>query len=253
MLLYFYPVSQNHHPMNDNHRLLSLIQRMLCMSGLLITSSLYAQEESDSVITCTPFNGHHNKRPTWAIKGMLFPYFVGNNIGMAGTIGVEYEFLKNQSIGVDLFLDGSFGSHENAKDTAGVVHEVGNSRRSGASAIFISYRYYLGLQKLRERKGTLFYLSPYFRYGRSIDSNDPAYENDYIDKKERSRAVGFVLGSMFKTNESRRWYIDVNGGPFYKVKDIHTTYWEDHMVKEKDETVKRLGLRLGIYFAYYIY
>ena len=74
-----------------------------------------------------------------------------NRDGVSGLFGVEYGITKNQSIGVDGFLEYRENSNDMAQDTAGVTHQIGDYWNSVKRAVFLNYRYYFSFQRLRER------------------------------------------------------------------------------------------------------
>jgi hypothetical protein len=226
---------------------------------LLKTSLSFAQEsdsqiKNDSVksISLTPLST--NKRSNiLAVKGTLLPYFIGNDAGIATSVGFEYIFLKHHSIGIDGFLHLALGSHDNIYDTAGVFHDVGSSHHSTEKAIFINYRYYFNYKKLREQKGVTVYFSPYFRYGNIERHDDPLFKVNYVFQKERSYAEGILLGVVGEIDETKRCKFDFNIGPFKKQKDITTEYLEDKIEKTRFEKKETIGCRIGVFFTYLIY
>jgi hypothetical protein len=226
---------------------------------LLETSLLFAQErgsqiKNDSVMRISPAPLITNKTSNiLAVKATVLPYFIGNDAGIATSVGFEYIFFKHHSIGIDGFLHVAYGSSDNILDTADVRHDVGSRHHSTEKAIFFNYRYYFNYKKLREQKGVTVYISPYFRYGYIERHNDPLFKVNYVFQKERSWSEGILLGMVGKIDECKRCKFDVNIGPFKKQKDITTVYLEDQIEKTRFEKKETVGLRIGVFFTYLIY
>ena len=70
--------------------------------NVLIFSQAFAQNNQGGLNKDSPH--------TWVIKGIMLPYFIGNYAGIAFSLGGEYWFLKNQSIGIDGFINLAEGS-----------------------------------------------------------------------------------------------------------------------------------------------
>ena len=212
--------------------------------NVLIFSQAFAQNNQGGL--------NKDSSHTWVIKGITLPYFLGNNAGIAFSLGGEYWFLKNQSIGIDGFINLAEGSREDIADTAGIVHDVGGYYHTTEKAIFLNYRYYFGSNPLRNNSDFALYVSTYFRYGHRATLKDELYPEDYITKIENSWSQGILIGSVSALDQSKRFYFDVNAGPFFKEKNINTTYREAGIIKSSNEKPSAIGVRIGIYICYFI-
>jgi len=108
----------------------------------------------------TPYDPQGNFR-NWSIKGKALPFVLGDESGISALLGVEYGFARNQSIGVDGFIESISKSDDNEVDTAGVSHDVATYYRSREKALFLNYRYYFNFRKLRYDR-VLFLMSSFF-------------------------------------------------------------------------------------------
>jgi hypothetical protein len=232
---------------------------IVAVIALFKTPSLLAQETDSLKVDSAAIN--ISLAPTPAsktsnivvLRGTILPYLIGNDMGIATSVGVEYIFLKHHSIGIDGFLHLTYGGQDNLYDTAGVFYKTGSHHHSSEKAIFINYRYYFNPKNLQALRGVTAYISPYFRYGYSEEHNDPQFNVNYILQKEHSSSEGILLGLVGPIDKNKRCKFDVNAGPFKKRKDITTVYLEDHVEKTRSEHKKTVGLRIGVFFTYLIY
>lgn len=198
----------------------------------------------------TPFNPK-GKYYNIDVRGTFLPYFIGNSGGVSMALGFDVGIGKRQSIGLEAayFFEG--GAHDDLADNDGVVHQD-NANRYGSNnrAIFLHYRYYLGLQKFRSY-GWTWYVSPFARYGkieRYQDQNFPG--NDYTVEAEVQKSAGMVVGCIINSGIDNLGF-DINVGGFYKTRDITTDYIEQFggdIVKSKKSNI---GLRIGVSINYW--
>ena len=197
----------------------------------------------------TPFN----KKSTFnnfAIKFKILPWIsLPSGSGINPSLGYEYGFSKNQSIGIDLYYNQySFSSGDSYDSTKNQY--VGRPRVSNRDkAIFLNYRYYLGFQKARE-KGNTFYFGSFFRYGDLTFK----YEEGYINKsniiKENHYSLGIIYGLIHQIDcykHGRQINIDTYFGIYtkQKVQFIEYTDSQNNLVKDKDYPVN-IGIRIGL-------
>src|SRR5262249_35762341 len=143
--------------------------------------------------------------------------------------GVEYGFARNQSIGVDGFIEAISKSDNNEVDTSGVSHDVATYYRSREKAIFLNYRYYFNFKNLRYDRGIIPYALVFLRYGTIAQHYIPLYPlTSYLRNNEKHYSVGFMAGSLFNLSHTGRLGVDVNMGVFLKRKEISTVYLTNH-------------------------
>ena len=114
--LILYPMSRS---------LLPLLILLLPLSLAAQHRGLNSPDSTAGGTPLTPYDPHAHYR-TWSLKGKVLPFFLGDFGGISGLFGVEYGITKNQSIGVDGFLELQENSDDGVQDTAGVQHTVGN-------------------------------------------------------------------------------------------------------------------------------
>ena len=192
----------------------------------------------------TPYDPHANYR-TWSLKGKVLPFFLGDFGGISGLFGVEYGIGKNQSIGIDGFLELQENSDDGVQDTAGVTHKVGNYWHSSERAVFLNYRYYFSFQRLRRKKGIAPYMVAFLRYGKLDQYYDPLYKlTSYYQNHEWDYSAGVLVGATFPW--ARRVGIDVNTGVFEKEKVKDTEYLAHGVESLVRSRPTGLGFRLSV-------
>jgi hypothetical protein len=205
------------------------------------------KDSLDNRFINTPYNLKSDYK-TWTIKATCLPVFIGNSGLISNVLGMEYGFMKNQSISIDLNYIYSEDSHDMVADTAGVSHNTGNYSYSNEEAVFAYYRYYFSWQKIRESKGLSFYSSCYFRYGYVERKEDPAFSGNYISQKESNYAEGILFGAIKQCNY-KRLGLDFNVGVFDKQKDIATIYSAD----TRHQGSSNIGVKIGFTLDYLIF
>jgi hypothetical protein len=201
----------------------------------------------------TPFDPLGNFR-NWAIKGKALPFILGDESGISALFGVEYGFAKNQSIGVDGFVEFISKADENGIDTAGIMHSVSPYYHSGEKALFLNYRYYFNCKKLREQLGIIPYALVFLRYGKIDQHYDPLYPlTSFLNNQETHYSAGLMAGSIFQLSHSGRLGVDVNTGLFFKLKDISTVYLKDNRSYIVTSNPFGPGFRLSVNLVYWFY
>jgi len=184
---------------------------------------------------------------TWSLKGKILPWEIGNGGGIASFLGVEYGFLKHNSIGVDGFLHLMESSDDDVRDTAGLKHDVGNYWTGVERAILFDYRYYFDNIE-RRYSGVAFYLLTYVRLGAISRHYDPLYRADYLDHWETHHSAGLSFGATIPIDKRYRWGIDINAGVFEKEKRIVETYLDKAAMTKRSVGP---GFRLSVNFSYW--
>jgi hypothetical protein len=230
-----------------------MIRIALFITVLFLSERSYAQntvsKDTSKVYFITPFDPKGNYQ-TYAIKGAILPFTIGNGAGVSSVVGVEYGFLKRHSIGIDGNYIYSYDTDDETKDTAGITHKEGNKSTSKEKGIFLSYRYYFLFRKLRER-GVSTYASCYVRYGEAINRNNPLYHNPYIYEKQYTRAIGAVGGVVMQFGHPKRLSLDINSGYFVKWFDSNELYYDNGNIKNRNNRYSNLGFRFGLYVHYF--
>ena len=213
---------------------------------LLISFVSFSQSKDTNLVSNdsieTPYNptGKYNY---FSIKGpILITYFWT----LYTPLSFEYGFCKRHSIGLELFYNKQWTSHDDAIDNNGVSHDVGNFGNIQTRAFFVSYRYYLNAQNIR-KKGSAPYLTCFYRYGEVKTVNDLDYRNDYYYKFEKQNSIGIVYGVLVFGDSKfiNKLGLDLNAGVFYKQKNTVLDYDEGSRNKTSN-----LGIRIGIYLNY---
>ncbi|HWB93677.1 MAG TPA: hypothetical protein VG605_17575 [Puia sp.] len=85
----------------------------------------------------TPYSPLANLR-NWAIKGKALPFVLGDESGISALFGTEYGFAKNQSIGIDGFMELTSRTDDNSVDTAGITHSMARYYHGRERALFLN-------------------------------------------------------------------------------------------------------------------
>ncbi len=165
--------------------------------------SLFAQSTSNE----TPFNPKADYN-TMVLKGKILPFVFGNGGGINLFLGGELGFLKNQSLGVDLYLLAVGGSSE-IYDSIKKEYVPGYASGRNDKAVFVNYRYYFAPQKFRQKQETVFYVGTFFRYGYWFFNYEDGYKTNIVSQNEKSFSEGVLLG--FQAG-----IFDVNVGVYYR-------------------------------------
>ena len=200
----------------------------------------------------TPYNPKGNYH-TWSIKGKVLPFLLGNGGGISGLLGIEYGFAKNQSIGIDGFIELQEDSDDNVYDTAGVKQDIGDYYFSKERAVFLNYRYYFNWKKLRDR-GIVPYLLCFLRYGKLDQHYDPDYPlTSFLSNHEKHTSAGIMLGATSIIGANNRLGLDINTGLFDKQKVISTVYLKNGVETTTASKPVGLGYRLSVNLTYWFY
>gem|GEM_PF-2002734 len=192
----------------------------------------------------------------WVIKGKIIPLLVPipPGSGYNPSIGVEYGFCKNNSIGLDLtYYNYSFSQGDRYDSTK--QEYVAKARvQEINTALVLSYRRYLHLQKIREKNGTILYFGSFIRAGKLM--YEP--EKGYIDKTHIVRENHYSIGLMFGVLQELYYfekikkplYIDAYFGVFVKQKELKHEYYDQNntLVKNSDYPTN-VGIRIGLNFS----
>ncbi len=224
--------------------------------GLMISTHSFAQgsvenlkASADDIVT--PYNPQGDYQ-TWGIKGKLLPWTFGNAGGLNGLLGFEIGFLKNNSIGID----GYFYADEDALDRNTVqnpnipsLHYDGIDR-----AVFLNYRHYFNLKKIRENLGTSLYIGILTRYGRSDDTWDRGLSSDSIIYEGRTYySGGPFTGFIYKFKKCNNLYLDINFQFLYNDKYVSSVYSNQLQLTSTHGQFKTYDMRVGInlYWCFY--
>jgi hypothetical protein len=210
------------------------------------------KNDSSKYIYQTPYNPF-GAYQTWSMKGSFLPYLLGNAGGISSVLGFEYGFLKRHSLSIEGIVDLSAGSHDMVTDTSGRYYDVGNYYSTAESAVLLSYRYYLNSSTSRIKKGLLWYISPFVRFGRIHSQKDPAFYNDFINQDQSQKSAGILFGGISVFKKPSRMGFDFNAGIFYKEKTINTRYLDNGLIKSNTDNPSNWGVRIGLYIDYWFF
>lgn len=201
----------------------------------------------------TPYDPQGNFR-NWSIKGKALPFVLGDEGGISALLGLEYGFARNQSIGIDGFLELISKSDNNEVDTAGVTHDVATYYRSREKALFLNYRYYFNFKKLRYDRGIIPYALVFLRYGTIYQHYIPLYPlTSFLNNNEKHYSAGAMAGSIFQLSHGGRLGVDVNMGVFLKRKDVAAVYMVNHRLSTINSSPFGPGFRLSANLLYWFY
>lgn len=193
---------------------------------------------------------------TWGIKGKILPWLLGNGSGTNILLGVEHSIFKNHSLGLDLFFIGQENTHDGDPNKVPVIPATGFYGLN--RALFVNYRYYLPLKKLREKQQVLLYTGLFANYGRLWYSYDHGYWKGYSNNTTTFfnsfyHGGGWLLGTLFKISEEKNLWMDVNLGFMKKISEVYSVYETDTgdaIAKDHFNTFNvRMGLNL--YWVFY--
>ena len=199
----------------------------------------------------TPYDPRSNVR-NWSIRGKALPFVLGDQSGISFLLGGEYGFAKNQSIGIDGFIELASKSDNNSTDTAGVMHDVARYYHSTERALFLNYRYYFSYQKLRRDHGIVPYLLVFLRYGKIDEHYNPLYPlSSFLNNYETHYSAGLMAGTIIQLSRTGRLGVDINTGIFVKRKDISTTYSNNHHLTTDTSKLLGPGFRFAANLVYW--
>ncbi|MBS1637341.1 MAG: tetratricopeptide repeat protein [Bacteroidetes bacterium] len=192
----------------------------------------------------TPFDPASAYR-NWAVKGKAMPYVLGNGGGINALLGVEYGLGKHHSLGIDAYLL-SGGSPGEEYDTLKKETIVTPASGSTDRALFLNYRYYFGLQGLRQNHGLTFYTGAFARYGYLFYTFENGYKTHILSQNETHYSGGILLGSIIRVKDQMG--IDVNVGIYYKEIYAHKAYTDNGMTIREDKSHSQVSARIGLNF-----
>lgn len=142
----------------------------------------------------TPFN-KSSPFNNYAIKFKVLPWIsTPSGSGINPSLGFEYGFSKNQSLGIDLYYNQYSFATEEVYDSITSQYNSGPRVSNRDKAIFLNYRYYFGLYKIREKSATAFYIGSFFRFGLLNFKFEEGYVNLSHITKENHYSVGILYG-----------------------------------------------------------
>jgi tetratricopeptide (TPR) repeat protein len=225
-------------------------------NNLLPKDSTLKNYTTQETTHTTPFNinSEHN---TIAIKLKALPWLslIPGGNGINYSAGFEFGFLKNNSIGLDVFL------HKYSFDGADVYDSIAKQyvgeprKRFTDRAIFLNYRHYLNFQKLRESSASSLYVGVFLRYGQLSFK----YDKDYVIQsnivRENHTSIGVMFGilqeikNFEKSNNSLN--LDAYLGLYVKRKELVKEYYDSNQnLKQSSDFPVILGVRLGLTLSF---
>lgn len=174
---------------------------------MLMTFSAFAQSQTKDSnqggdVVFTPFSPKAAKN-TYGFKAKLLPYTIGNSFGTYSSLGTEIGFLKNQSVTIEGFYNYEQSSNDEVIDRQGNEFDSGNRAHMNEIALQLGYRYYYGIQKLRDHRVAI-YNGLFFRAEQTKLNFDKNYEDiPYINRTMNVRAFGLLTGVVqtFRGND----------------------------------------------------
>ncbi|MCC6372672.1 MAG: hypothetical protein IT236_16835 [Bacteroidia bacterium] len=242
----------------------SVIKKFIVLWILItVVSSANSQSDSTTNQNLTPSSGNHvntynntpfnqqNNWKNWAIKGKVLPeiFLVGS--GITGSIGFEWGFAKNQSIGIDYVY------HKYSFDGADVYDSLSDQyiseprQRITDEALFLNYRYYFNAQKIRQKSGIAPYLGCFTRVAKQTYIYDKGYVKTDDVVRENQVSFGIMYGLLGEINHYQRtdrsFCIDAYVGLFIKQKErIHEYPGPDKNLVRSSEFPVNYGFRIGL-------
>ncbi len=233
-----------------------LVKYPILLAFILLTHVLVAQSDSsisslkNAEQNClTPFN----KKSTfnnYAIKFKVLPWIsIPSGSGINPSIGFEYGFSKNQSIGIDLYYHQYSFAAEEIYDSLTSQYNSGPRVSNRDKAIFLNYRYYLGLDKIREKSATTFYIGSFFRFGILNYKFDEGYVNLSHITKENHYSLGILYGlsKQLTCYNKKQLNIDTYFGIYLKQKVQFIEYLDgqNNLISDKKYPLNP-GIRIGL-------
>ena len=206
----------------------------------------------------TPYNPKGDYH-TWSVKATLLPIPYSDQTMVVSALGIEYGITKNQSIGMDVHFDYSFGSHKNVLDTLNNYHGDGQDFHTSDVAAILNYRYYFNWENNRNNNGLYFYTGAFVKYGRVFYYQNQLYQTDFITKDENDYSEGILFGAVLKMSSVKNIGLDANIGLANLETDVTTVY------KEKDQFTGNVNIltkvekptsiipRFGLYVHWWFY
>ena len=78
-----------------------------------------------------------------------------------------------------------------------------------------------------------------------LEYSDPLYYSE-LSSIEHQTSGGVLLGTLFNLHKKRALGLDLNLGIFYKHRSITTHYFENNVLKTKQEEPFGYGVKFGI-------
>ncbi len=150
---------------------------------------------------------------------------MGNAGGLYCSLGFDYGFCKNHSIGIETTFYGDEGQHDHYSGANSPNNRPSDIYTGTKKAIYLNYRYYLNLKRVRENAGIAFYVGALARYGQGSYSWSIGYSSDGIlSSKIEYYSCGALIGLFYKFKKKNRFGVDFNVGTLYDNKTVDNTY-----------------------------
>ncbi len=171
-----------------------------------------------------------------------------------GTVGLEYEFIKNHSIGADFIYIGNLQEFDTFDDL-----NTGIYKTTKSFIYLVDYRYYIKPAFLKETYST-FYVSAYYKNIAKDFKNDPEvqfFKNDRTWGNYKYNDLGTALGFRFSFNpDNDNFGLDTNLGISYRMKNEDYTLYIDentpNKIFENEKSNQWLpSIRVNLYYKFW--
>ncbi len=233
-----------------------LVKYRILLAFILLTHVVVAQTDSStsSLINAepnciTPFNKNAPFN-NYVIKFKVLPWIsTPSGSGINPSLGFEYGFSKNQSIGINLYYNQYSFATDEVYDTITSQYYSGPRVSNRDKAIFLNYRYYFGLNKIREKSATTFYIGSFFRFGLLNFKFEEGYVNLSHITKENHYSLGIFYGlsKQLACYNKKQLSIDTYFGIYLKQKVQFIEYFDEqnNLVRDIKHPINP-GIRIGL-------
>ena len=213
---------------------------------LSIVRSTAPNEKDLDLSKLTPF-APKSKYETIGIKARFLPWVLGNAGGASFLLGVEFGFLRNNSISVDGMLYGTQDHHDNYFGPNDPRNRESDDYYGGDEALYFSYNYYFDLKNSRDEMGVAFYAGANYRLGKADHTWDKGISSDSILRSSRNYySFGPQIGFIVKWGEKKHFALNMNIAGLYSTKDITEQRTSNLVITNYYYHLNSYDLKVGI-------
>ncbi|MFI5141222.1 MAG: hypothetical protein ACHQII_02600 [Bacteroidia bacterium] len=230
------------------------MKKLLTIFLIFAFCKLAAQTDtakSKPIITAYNPKGNYQ---TFDIKAALIPWTLGNAGGIFLSLGADYSFFKNHSIGIEATLYGDQGNHDSYTYTNNSVTVPAQSYKGANKAIYLNYRYYFNFQNIRQKTGLIFYIGAFGRMGTANYKWTAGYTYDSITSSKKTYySYGALAGASIKLKHRKYIGFDFNVGTLYNNKTVGEVYQKYPTQLHTNVQFASYDLRLSVSVCWWFY
>jgi hypothetical protein len=200
------------------------------------------------------------KKMSLLFKLKFVPLPLGNDLFLITSIGTDFRFHKNHSIGVLLYRSNINWSQEDLKDTAGISPYEGSVNYAFTlhKNKVVNYRYYFKPALFSKTHSFIFYTGIFLRYGIIVEDDDAEFVKIPKYSKEINYSEGLFFGVLRDfVNEANSKFqnhlgYDFNIGVYSRNSIINSNVTENHVVSYSTQQKWSMGVRVdfGLTFIF---